>query len=80
LADAVRSAEASLAQAEQKAQRGRLRATLDVERATDGLDDARRAAKKADGKVNAKERQVKEAKSAKKKAAKEENARAEGDA
>ena len=64
LADGVRSAEASLAQAEQRAQRGRLRAALDVEKATDGLDDARRAAKEADGKVKSKERQVREAKGA----------------
>lgn len=78
LADAVRSAEASLAQAEQKAQRGRLRATLDVEKATDGLDDARRAAKKADGKVKAKERQVNDAKRAKKKPAKGKDAKAKG--
>lgn len=78
LADAVRSAEASLAQAEQKAQRGRLRATLDVEKAKDGLDDARRAAKKADGKVKAKERQVKDAKGAKKKPAKGKDAKVEG--
>ena len=64
LADGVRSAEASLAQAEQRAQRGRLRAALDVEKATDDLDDARRASKEADGKVKAKERQVREAKAA----------------
>lgn len=64
LADGVRSAEASLAQAEQRAQRGRLRAALDVEKATDNLDDARRASKEADGKVKSKERQVREAKAA----------------
>ena len=64
LADGVRSAEASLAQAEQRAQRGRLRAALDVEKATDDLDDARRASKEADGKVKSKERQVREAKAA----------------
>lgn len=64
LASSVRSAEASLETAERKAEQTRLRSDLDVEKATDGLDEQRRTSKKADGKVKAQQRKINAAKEA----------------